>query len=627
MQTTRIIDTRHPSYINDMMYWEDWRECYDGGADYVSRNLRKFSERETDADFATRKFFTPIPSYAKAAVNDIRNSIFQRLRDVTRRDGSQTYMRAAAGEIGGVDNNGASMQQFIGIDVLTELLVMGRVGIYVDMPRLNGGTLADVGNKRPYVYYYPIEDILSWSVAKPESPGEFKAVLLRDRGVDYNATYIGGIELPSGTYTRYRLMWLDENTGKVKMRLFDEDNYQINLDGDKSVDDIELELDRIPFTMASINGSVLKDVYKHQVALLNLGSSDVSYALKANFPFYTEQKDMRAVGDHLKKTVSDDGTTQAGDNKPGGDVRVGVSHGRTYDLKAERPGFIHPSPEPLNASIALQEKLEDDIRKLVNLEVQNKMGSRASSAEALKMSDQGLEAGLSFIGLVLEGVERNIANFWASYENKSKAKRQIATVKYPDRYSLKDDGDRILEAKSLSDLMYSVPGKTVKQELAKNIVTTLLSGRVSVERIDEIFTEIEEAEYTTSSPEVIIRAHEAGLVGEQTASIALGFDEDEYLQAREDHIDRATRVLEAQTNVQMDAAKQMQAAGLTKGPEGAKPAAPPRAGARGVPDLAIDNDEGAQEREEVNDTTFSPEKAPPVRGEGKALPEGEELED
>lgn len=627
MQTTRIIDTRHPSYINDMMYWEDWRECYDGGAGYVDRNLRKFSERETDADFSTRKFFTPIPSYAKAAVNDIRNSIFQRLRDVTRRDGSQTYMRAAAGEIGGVDNNGASMQQFIGIDVLTELLVMGRVGIYVDMPRLNGETLADVGNKRPYVYYYPIEDILSWSVSDPGSPGEFKAVLLRDRGVDYNATYIGGIELPSGTYTRYRMMWLDENTGKVKMRLFDEDNYQINLDGDKSVADINLELDRIPFAMASINGSVLKDVYKHQIALLNLGSSDVSYALKANFPFYTEQKDMRAVGDHLKKTVSDDGTTQAGDNKPGGDVRVGVSHGRTYDLKAERPGFIHPSPEPLNASIALQEKLEDDIRKLVNLEVQNKMGSRASSAEALKMSDQGLEAGLSFIGLVLEGVERNIANFWSSYENKNKNKRQVATVKYPDRYSLKDDGDRILEAKSLSDLMYSVPGKTVKQELAKNIVTTLLSGRVSVERIDEIFTEIEEAEYTTSSPEVIIRAHEAGLVGEQTASIALGFDKDEYLQAREDHVDRATRVLEAQTNVQMENALAMRDAGLTgPAPAQAKPGME-KAGARGVPDLAVEKDEGKQERAEANDTTFKDRAAPPVRGEGKALPKGEELED
>lgn len=606
--STRVIDTRHPRYLDDMLWWEEWRECYEGGPNYVDRNLKKFSERETDLDFNTRKFFTPIPSYAKAAINDIRNSIFQRLRDVTRRDGSPSYMKAAAGEIGGVDNNGSSMQHFIGITVLTELLVMGRVGVYVDMPRLsNQPTLADIGSKRPYVYHYPVEDIMSWSASKPEAPGEFQAVLLRDRGVDFNQSFIQGVDLPSGTYTRYRLMWLDPSSGKVKMRLYDEDENAISFNGlPTDGEDITLELDRIPFTMIDIQGSLLKDVYKHQVALLNLGSSDVSYALKANFPFYTEQKDMRAMGDHLKEIVSDDGTSGTSDNhRPGGEARVGVSHGRTYDLKAERPGFIHPSPEPLQASISLQEKLEDDIRKLVNLEVQNKMGSRAASAEAIKMSDQGLEAGLSFIGLVLESAERNIATFWAAYENRSKAAQQIATVKYPDRYSLKNDEDRVIEAKSLADLMYTVPGRTIKRELAKNIVTALLAGRVSVGRLDEIFAEIDDAEYTTSSPDVIIKAQMAGLVGEQTASVALGFSETEYLQAREDHAARAERILEMQTSAKLEM-------------DGANPAA------RGVPDLAADKAGGKVERAAVNDTTLKVDKAPPVRGEGQSLDKGSE---
>ena len=39
----------------------------------------------------------------------------------------------------------------------------------------------------------------------------------------------------------------------------------------------------------------------------------------------------------------------------------------------------------------------------------HKMGQRAISAEAMKLSDQGLEAGLSYIGLVLENAERQIA--------------------------------------------------------------------------------------------------------------------------------------------------------------------------------------------------------------------------
>lgn len=591
----RFIDTRHPMYLNDMMYWEEWRECYEGGPEYVNRNLRQFSERESAKDFENRKFFTPIPNYAGSAINDIRNSIFQRLRDVTRRDGSNSYMRASAGEIGGVDNKGASMQHFIGITVLTELLVMGRVGIYTDMPQLTGETLADIGSARPYVYHYPVEDILSWTVLKPEQPGDFRAVLLRDRGVDHNVDIAPGISLPSGTYTRYRLMWLDEYTGKVHMKLYNEDQLPIDFNGSLTDDTpIVLNLNRIPFRVVNIFGSLLKNVYKHQVALLNLGSSDVSYAIQANYPFYVEQKDLRASGEHLRQYVADDGTTQTSDNtNPGNEMKVGVTRGRVYDMKANAPGFIHPSSEPLLASIKLQEKLEDDIRKLVNLEVQNKVGARTVSAEAMKLSDQGLEAGLSFIGLVLEGAERGIAEDWASYENAVPTKRQIAVVKYPDRYSLKDDKDRIEEAGSLAELMYKVPGQTVKRELAKNIVTALLSGRVSVGRMDEIFKEIDDADYTTSDPDTIIKAHEEGLCGDQVASMALGFPEGEYLKARDDHAERAARIVEAQASV--------------KGAE--KPAA------RGVGDMSADNGEGEDEREEASDKSTNLEGKEPVRGE------------
>jgi hypothetical protein len=431
-------------------------------------------------------------------------------------------------------------------------------------------------------------------------------------------------------------MWIDPDTGKVNMKLFNQDNLPINFDGYPTIDDpIVLDLDRIPFTMMDIGGSLLKDVYKHQVALLNLGSSDVAYALKANFPFYTEQKDMRNVGEHLKVHVTDEGTSTTSDNtKPGNEVKVGVTQGRAYDLKAERPGFIHPSPEPLMASIKLQEKLEDDIRKLVNLAVQNKMGQRAVSAEAMKLSDQGLEAGLSYIGLVLEGGERHVAQDWAAYEEINPVKRRTATVKYPDRYSLKDDVDRIKEAQELASLMYAVPGNTVKQELSKGIVTVLFSGKVDSERMDVIFNEIEDANYTTSNPETIVRAHEAGLVGDQTASVALGFTETEYIQAKADHVDRATRILEAQTGVALEAKlreAQLVAEGAL-GQPGQKPMTVKdvenedndteyveKAGARGIKDLALEPNEGAEERKEAMDRTFEADQRKPVRGKGKKL--------
>lgn len=602
----RIIDVRHPSISYDSGYWDEWRECYEGGYYFVQQNLKKFSERESDDDYYSRMEITPTPTYAKAAVNDIRNSIFQRMRDIIRKNGSDDYKRAVAGEMGGVDMKGTSMNAFIGIDVLTELLVMGKVGVFIDAPQALGETLADVNGARPYLYRYRVEDILSWSCTKPEEPMEFQALLLRDRGLDFISHELDAIELPSGEYERYRLLWVDKDDGFVRVQFYDKIGNPIDSKGNEqgAEEPITLALRHIPFVLLDIEDSLLKDVVNHQNALLNLTSSDVAYALKANFPFYTEMVDMRAVGDHLKHGVNPDGTaTTGGQGAMSREARVGPTHGRLYDLRAERPGFIHPSPEPLEASLKLQEKLEDDIRKLVNLAVQNKIGRRATSAEAMKMSDQGLEAGLSYIGLVLESAERKITAHWAAYEERHAEKRKVATIKYPDRYSLKTDRDRIEEASKLSELMFTVPGVTVKKELAKDIVMSLLGGKINVDTMDSIFSEIDKADYTTSDPNIIIQSKEVGLVSEKTASMALGFPEEEYLQARKDHADRAARILIAQTSAREQSG------------EGEELESP---GARGVEDLSGEpSQEGKTEREQATDTTLKETTKKPQRGEEK----------
>jgi hypothetical protein len=203
---------------------------------------------------------------------------------------------------------------------------------------------------------------------------------------------------------------------------------------------------------------------------------------------------------------------------------------------------------------------------------------------------------LSYIGLVLESAERQIAEHWAAYEERTPRKRRVATVKYPDRYSLKTDSDRIKEAQDLTKLMNSVPGRRVKRELSKGIVQALLGGKVSVDDLEAINKEIEGAHYTNGDPQTIIQAAQAGLVGEKTASIALGYDDNEYLAARQDHMDRVKRIAEAQGTVQ-----------------GASDPA-----ARGVPDLSANpgragEDEKALSRQtDLRDTT-----APRVRGKGQ----------
>jgi len=345
--------------------------------------------------------------------------------------------------------------------------------------------------------------------------------------------------------------------------------------------------------MLDIGGSLIKDVCQQQIALLNLGSSDVNYALRSNFPFYIEQRDMRAVGAHLKHAATEDGTaTSGGQGAADASIKVGATHGRTYDKGMNAPAFINPSAEPLRASLELQDRLKRDIRELVNLAVSS-LAVRVS-AESKAMDNQGLEAGLSYIGLLLESAERQIAEFWAAYEERNPSKREVATIKYPERYSLKSDADRIKEAQDLQRLMGAVPGRQVKRELAKGIVQSLLGGKISMDDLAAINREIDTAHYTTSDPQTILQAVAGGVCGEKTGSVALGFDDDEYLKAREDHAERVRRIAESQ------------GVGDGKG----DPAA------RGIPDLSANPQAGAEEKADSRNTDLRDTTARRVRGKG-----------
>lgn len=581
---------RHPDFLFDATEWTEWRETFKGGKNYRERYLQKWSDREEDNDFTVRKFCTPIPAFAKAAILDVRNSIFQRLGDVIRSEGSPSYQKAIKGEAAGVDREGASMNTFIGIDLLTDLLIMGRAGVYVDAPNVRPTTLAQQAmiqeNLAPYCYMYRIEDILSWRLDLHENPGTFKAALLRDHVVDYNTDF-GGIALPEGRSTRLRFVWKDDTIGKVRVKLFTDepkasDRKVIELENADPDGAVTLDLDVVPFIMPDIGDSLMADICTYQHALLNLVSGDVNWQLQSSSPFLTIQRDLRSIGSHLKRPGQGNTPEAGGQRAKENEEKIG-GKGRYYDLETDRPGYIHPSPEPLMASMKLQEKLEDDIRKLVNLAVTNKAGSRTESAEAKKLSSQGLEAGLSFIGLVLEDTERQIAKFWSMYERNDKP----AVVTYPGRYILKQDIERIEEAKEMANLMDRLPSKKARKSLAKKIVTTLLGGQEDSETLNAILVEIDRAGYTTSAVQDVIQAHSAGLVDDVTASNALGYNGKQVIeQAREDKAKRAAITLLAQTKVA----------------EGSGQAAIAQsAGARGVPDIDPDEKSAQKEKEEAKD--------------------------
>lgn len=589
-KTNAIIDYRLPNYLSSYAEWERWRMTFEGGPSYRQAYLKMFSKREERTEFNERLAITPIPTFAKAAIGDVRNSIFQRMVDIVRKNGSDAYHTAVAGLDMGVDRRGSSMNAFIGRKVLEELLVMGQVGVFVDAPSLSGQTLADVGSHRPYLYVYQLEKILSYACTSQEDPSEFSSLLLEDTVTIYNSEN----RLPSEEITRYRHLWIGDN-GKVNIQFYDTDENPIDRDGNPA-GPVELELTRIPFVLLDIGDSMLKDICEYQIALLNLVSSDVNYALKANFTFYTEQKDKRGFGAHLKGAeLNQDGTsTVGGQGSHDKEHKTGVSQGRYYPIGADRPAFIHPSSEPLEASMKLQGKLEQDIRRLINLAIQS-LGSR-QSAESKSMDNAGLEAGLSFIGLILESAERQIAEHWAAYEESNPKSRQIPTIKYPDRYSLKNDEDRITEAKALSELITDTPSNQARKELWKTLVEKLLGGKVDPDTMSAIYAEIDKADYTTANPKVIIEANEAGLVGDQLASVALGFPENEYLKARDDHMERIIRLAAQQGTVET----------------------PVNPAARGVNDLDDDpSNSGSAEKAASRDTTNQDTTKVRTRGKGK----------
>jgi hypothetical protein len=571
---------RHPDYLTQSLDWTEWRETYAGGKYYRDRYLEQWKDRETDADFLVRKNSTPIPTFAKEAITEIRNAIFQRLEDVLRIDGSPSYMRAVKGEAAGVDRKGTAMNSFIGIDVLTELLVMGRTGVYVDAPDIVPQTLFDQvsnPNLAPYCYHYRIEDILSYDYDWNEAPGTFRAVLLRDYEVTYNTNF-KSLKLPIGRKSRRRLVYKDES-GRVRVFFYEDndDGIVVPIPGGDPDGGKTLEVDTVPFILPDIGQSLMIDIASYQHALLNLVSGDVNWSIQSSQPFLTIQKDRRSTGDHLKQPGRGNTPEQGGQRAQDKEEQIG-GKGRYYDLEAERPGYIHPSSEPLKASMELRKELKDELRQLVNLAIANKIGTRTESAEAKKLSSQGLEAGLSYVGEVLEELERKIGQFWSMYEHVTPP-----VVTYPGRWILKQDIERIEEATKLAELMDRIPSQHARRRLAVQIVTSLLGGKENADSVQKMVAEIGTAGYTSGVVADVIQAHAQGLVSDETASEALGYDgEEEIEQARKDKAERAKITLLAQTSV--------------NGESGLNQVGP---GARGVPDIDPNEDSGKQEKDEA----------------------------
>lgn len=535
-----ITTSKHPFYKFDD--YNKYRITYEGGRLFVTTYLERYSLRETTEAFLRRTKMTYCPGFAKEGLDEIQNAIYQRMTEIIRLDATPSFLDCAEGNDGGVDLQFTTMNKFMGRIVLPELMALGKVGVYVDMPKFNPDSiLAQFTNTpHPYLYMYRAEDILNWNFTRFGNELILTSLILRE-------SYIADNEhgLPAEMKQRFRYLRLVP--GGVELKIL----VQVY---DKKLDKLEeiveqvmfLNLSRIPFVLGDIGSSLLKNIDDYQIGLLNLSSSDIKYALDCNFPIYTEQYDPKVQDKFSKVQVLDGDGELMTDNPQATEVATGLNHGRQYPIGAERPAFINPSTEPLTASMAKQEQMKADIRRLLSLAVSNVAVSRAS-AESKKVDNSGLESGVSVIGLELESMELQIAKIWASYENLQDSHTPMIT--YPREYNLKTDQDRINQAKGYKELKGIAPSRLFSKEMSKLAAYSLLKGKVTTETMDNITSEIDKSNYATGDAQEIQIDLEAGLVTLETASNARGYDgKKETPLAANEHAARLARITIAQSS-------------------------------------------------------------------------------
>jgi|2_EtaG_2_1085320.scaffolds.fasta_scaffold00029_11 hypothetical protein len=525
LETATIIAKRHASYIRMSTDWVKWRLAFKGGKDFVNKYLVKLSDRESDPELLARKTIAFAPSFGKAAINDIKNSVFQRVGDVHRVGGPKSYQNAILGLEGGVDFETSSMGEFVGTQLLAEMLIMQRVGVLVDNFTDLGSTLRDKSTKRPYLVRFVAEDILNWAPVRPING--FTALLLKE-----TVTVDDEWGLPSTPITNYRLY--NKVADGVRFRRFDPDGHILN--------DVMLDIEKIPFAMAEVDNSLLIDVADYQISLLNLESSDVSFATKANFTFYYEFFDPRTEQTFAKTALPNDtGTEAEAKTSAPKEIKLGQGQGRRIGKGLEKPGFISPDPDTLRVSMEKGEQLKKDIRNLLNLNLQS-MSPRRQSASSQEFDSRSLESSLSFIGLLLQRLEREIGVHWRAFEGEGSE----IQVTYPKTYNLKNDKDRRDEAGELEELQNKVPSAEFRKTISKKIATILVGGDIPEDTLKTIHKEIDTADTLTSDPQIILSSHEAGLVDDKTAAVAIGFKKDVVNQAKKDRAERIKLTLEAQ---------------------------------------------------------------------------------
>ena len=459
-----------------------WRLTLESGEDFLTEFLERYSDRETAAEFTARKKLSPVIPAAKNAMLEFRNGIYDRVQEVSRVKGSPTYTAQVAGLNGGVDGESSTMNFFMGLSVLTELLAMGKVGVLVSRAGdLEIGDTPDVRTtliKRESI----IEDYSKDGVLQ-------KVVYLRDEE----------------THTLELVNGLVDHTIKIEASGATEASETTE----------RTDLEAVPFVIVEILDSLFKDSADMQIAITNMNSADVSFLYRTNFPVYTEQRSATPL-------IVPIGMGEEVEPKK---ENIGALTGRSYSPGMERPGFIAPPTEPVDVSMKKQAEMELRIKDVMHL----------------AMNEESTD-GISSICLVLEKAERQIAIVWAEYEGNETP----AEISYPETFTLKTEKDKREEATELRKIAAGSCSLLAQRELTKLQHTTLLKGKVSEEILEKIMKEIDSAVVVIADPDILREDVERGYLSGELAAKARKYPADDYQKAVDEVLVRINATAVAQ---------------------------------------------------------------------------------
>lgn len=456
--------------LTDGMTIRNYRLAYEAGEDFINQHLYMYSDDEED--FTTRRQLAYCPAYAKALINEVKTKLASQLHTITRVSDKRVLERYA-GKDGGVNGADGTMTTFIISELLPELLPMGKVGVLVE------GT--------------------------PTGPA-YK-VFKREQILEYK-------------YTGNKLTYLKLLDGD-NVHTFTKDDvvtYTLHTSGEK-VATSTLDIDFIPFEILDIKQPLMAEIWRHQVALLNIEASDVYYIYKANYPRYTEQRDRRSA-DVYAKSDSDLPKKQ----------KHGVLKGRVYDVGTDRPGFIHPSPDPLYASMQKENQIKEQMARLVDVSLS-------------ELGGEGVDSGLASIAAELERGENALGRMFAKMLLVSDF-----TAIYPTVFTLKSDDDRIEEATKLSATMASVPSVTYRKEVCKQTARLILQGKISADKLAAIEAEIEALPVIIQDPDKLVEHVETGIIDRVSAALASGYTAEGAIKAMEEKISLMQHIVAAQVS-------------------------------------------------------------------------------